>query len=104
MTADFLCDRLRFLRNERGISARELSLSLGQNETYINKIETKQSSPSIDSFFKICDFFKITPSQFFNENCKNTIEDDEEILKVFRSLPKDQAKHFFEIMRFVSKK
>ncbi|MBR1911209.1 MAG: helix-turn-helix transcriptional regulator [Treponema sp.] len=40
ITEEFFRDRLRFLRNERKISAREMSLALGQNETYINKIET----------------------------------------------------------------
>ena len=52
MTEDFFRDRLRFLRNERGISAREMSLSLGQNESYINKIETGKTSTTIGSFFE----------------------------------------------------
>ena len=51
MDENFFCDRLRFLRNERKISAREMSLELGQNETYINKIETRQRSVSMESFF-----------------------------------------------------
>ena len=31
--------RLTQLRNKQGISARDMSLSLGQSESYINKIE-----------------------------------------------------------------
>ena len=51
MDETFFYDRLRFLRNERKISAREMSLTLGQNEKYINKVETGQPSVSMDSFF-----------------------------------------------------
>ena len=62
---EFFRDRLRFLRNERAISAREMSLALGQNETYINKIETGQRSVSMDAFFRICDFLNVSPAAFF---------------------------------------
>ena len=31
--------RLAELRQEKGVSARDMSLSLGQSESYINKIE-----------------------------------------------------------------
>ena len=34
MNEKFFCDRLRYLRNERKISAREMSLALGQ-KTYL---------------------------------------------------------------------
>jgi len=39
---EFIIKRIQGLRDTRGISARDLSLSLGQNTGYINKIETKQ--------------------------------------------------------------
>ena len=38
---EFFRDRLRALRNERQVSEREMSLALGQNESYINKIGYK---------------------------------------------------------------
>ena len=42
-------DRLRFLKNERNLSAREMSLSLWQNVNYINLIENGKISPSISN-------------------------------------------------------
>ena len=36
-------DRLRYLRNKKKISAREMSIALGQNVNYINLIENGKS-------------------------------------------------------------
>lgn len=104
MTEKFLMDRIRFLRNERGISAREMSLSLGQNEAYINKIETGQRSLPMESFFKICEFFKITPCQFFDNEFNNTVMDDKEILSLFHRLSKKQSEILVELMTDLVKK
>ena len=57
--------RLVNLREQKGVSAREMSLSLGQNVNYINTIENNKSFPSMDGFFYICEYLGITPSEFF---------------------------------------
>ncbi len=41
MFEDFFVDRLTSLRNQKNVSAREMSLALGQNESYINRIENR---------------------------------------------------------------
>lgn len=66
MYEEFFPNRLAQLRNERNISARDMSLSIGQNPGYINNIESGKSLPSMASFFFICDFFGITPQEFFD--------------------------------------
>lgn len=38
-------ERLAQLRTQKGVSAREMSLSLGQSAGYINNIENKNSLP-----------------------------------------------------------
>ena len=58
-------NRLIQLRNRKGVSARDMSLSIGQNAGYINNIETGKSLPSMSAFFFICDYLEITPKQFF---------------------------------------
>lgn len=58
--------RLTQLRLEKGVSARDMSLSLGQSESYINKIENSRAMPSMSGFFYICDYLGITPQDFFN--------------------------------------
>jgi len=45
--------RLSELRIQKGVSARDMSLSLGQNSGYINHIENRQAYPSIPVFFNM---------------------------------------------------
>ncbi len=68
---NFLPDRLAKLRMQMGISARDMSLSLGQANNYINTIENRKSLPSMQSFFYICEFLDITPQEFFDEGNSN---------------------------------
>ena len=42
MYEDFVPERLAKLRTQKGISARDMSLSLGQANNYINNIENKK--------------------------------------------------------------
>ena len=44
MYEDFLPERLARLRTQKGVSARDMSLSLGQANNYINNIENKKAS------------------------------------------------------------
>ncbi len=67
MYEDFIPKRISQLRNELNISARDMSLSLGQNPGYINSIESGKSLPSMNVFFYICEFLKISPQEFFDE-------------------------------------
>ena len=58
--------RLAQLRVQKGVSAREMSLALGQNTGYISNIESGKTLPSMTEFFAICDYFGITPVEFFD--------------------------------------
>lgn len=60
--------RLSKLRTQKGVSARDMSLSIGQNPGYINNIETGKALPSMSSFFFICEYLNITPFDFFDIN------------------------------------
>ena len=58
--------RLMRLRELKGVSARDMSLSIGQNPGYINNIELGKSMPSLSGLFYICDYLGVTPSEFFD--------------------------------------
>ena len=60
--------RLAKLRTLKGVSARDMSLSLGQNAGYVNNIETGKALPSMAMFFCICDYLGVTPVQFFDDD------------------------------------
>lgn len=68
MYEDFFSERLAQLRESKNVSAREMSLAIGQNESYINRIENKKSYPSMQVFFYICEYLQITPQEFFTES------------------------------------
>jgi len=63
----FTQNRITQLRIQKGVSAREMSLALGQNDSYINRIENNKSLPSLPGLFYICEYFGITPQEFFDE-------------------------------------
>ena len=66
MYEDEFAIRLARLRSEKGVSARDMSLSIGQNAGYINSIESGKSLPSMSAFFFICEYLGITPQEFFD--------------------------------------
>ena len=53
MYEDFFADRIAFLRMQKNVSAREMSLAIGQNCSYINRIENKLAFPSMAAFLNI---------------------------------------------------
>ena len=63
--------RLARLREKKGVSARDMSLSIGQNPGYINNIESGKSKPSLDGIFYICEYLGVTPSEFFDMESSN---------------------------------
>ena len=66
-----LANRIAQLREKRRISARDMSLSIGQNPGYVNNIETGRAMPSMTNFFYICEFFGIEPKEFFDYDTEN---------------------------------
>jgi transcriptional regulator with XRE-family HTH domain len=58
--------RLSQLREGKGVSARDMSLSIGQNAGYINSIENGKALPSMAVFLSMCDYLGLSPSEFFD--------------------------------------
>ena len=63
--------RLAQLRTKKGVSARCMSLEIGQNSGYISNIEAKKAFPSMAAFFFICEYLEISPSDFFDTDAQN---------------------------------
>jgi len=64
----FLGKRITQLRSQNNMSARDLSLSIGQSAAYINNIENNNSLPSLKGIYYVCEFFKIPLSDFFDDS------------------------------------
>lgn len=104
MEIEEFVERLSTLRQEKGVSARDMSRSIGQNENYINNIENKKAFPSMTSFFYICEFLKITPAAFFEVQNPNPYR-IQQIVSDLMKLNSDQLEHIaFIVKEIVNKK
>lgn len=101
-------DRLRDLRNKNKISAREMSIALGQNVNYINLIENGKRFPSLPGFFAICDYLKITPSVFFDsenfvsdffESAKQAENEKKELVNFLENLTNEQISSILNLIK-----
>ena len=81
--------RLTQLREGKGVSARDMSLSMGQNPGYINNIETGKSLPSLTGLFYICEYFGISPKEFFDTESADPVK-ERELLEAVRGLNTEQ--------------
>ncbi len=97
MHEELFSKRLTQLRMEKGVSARDMSLSLGQSESYINRIENQKMMPSLTVFFYICDYFEISPDEFFVRDSlsKELIY----LINVLKELDPDQISHLTAIIK-----
>ena len=68
---DRFAKRLIELRGLKGSSARNMSLSIGRDGSYIGKIERKIFLPTVAEFYYICEFLGILPEEFFNYELDN---------------------------------
>ncbi|MDK2968403.1 MULTISPECIES: helix-turn-helix transcriptional regulator [Lacrimispora] len=73
MDESYIPIRLKQLRTKKGISATEMSLLLGQADNYISDIESKNTTPSMEHVLLICEFFGISPGEFFDEENANPL-------------------------------
>ena len=63
----YIKQRITDLRIEKGVSEYQMSLDLGHSRSYMQNISSGRSKPSIEEFLYICDYFGITPRDFFDE-------------------------------------
>lgn len=95
--------RLARLREKKGVSARDMSLSIGQNPSYINSIETGKFKPSLDGIYFICEYLGVTPSEFFDTESVNPSKLDS-IIKDMKKLNDQQLEMIASLVRDLAKK
>lgn len=71
MYGKFVADRITELRLKKNVSEYQMSLDLGRNKTYIQSITSGRNLPKMQQFFEICNYFEITPEEFFDQNLHN---------------------------------
>lgn len=71
MDGRFVRERITRLRLQKGVSEYKKSYDLGHSRGYINNISSGKTLPSMTEFFAICEYFGITPVEFFDDRAEN---------------------------------
>lgn len=71
MDGTFIRNRITELRLKKGVSEYQMSYDLGHSRSYIYNISSGKSLPPMTEFLEICNYFGITPSQFFDDSIEN---------------------------------
>lgn len=74
MDKKYIGQRIAQLRGAKKISARSMSIELGQSTEYINQIENGRSLPSVEGLLNICEYLEISPSDFFDTQTKYPLQ------------------------------
>ena len=90
MQEEDFAKRLSALRQEKGVSARDMSLSLGQNAGYINNIENGHN-------------LGITPKEFFDYDNESP-DTTRQLLEALTKIDKETLVHLTAIILALSKK
>lgn len=71
MYEEFVRNRITQLRIKKGVSEYQMSYALGHSRGYIYNISSGKSLPPLTELFAICEYFEITPTEFFDDSVSN---------------------------------
>lgn len=103
MDERFFAERLADLRIKKNVSAREMSLAIGQNEGYINRIENGKVFPSMQGFFYICEYLGVTPAEFFDPGNESPLK-RKQAYEALAGLSEEQLDIVLAVIRGLSNK
>ncbi|MCL6478096.1 MAG: helix-turn-helix domain-containing protein [Peptococcaceae bacterium] len=85
-------ERLRFFREQAGISGKYLAERAGLVPSQIYKIESNVTKPSLDSLERICQVLGITLGQFFSDQLAELSPEEHQIFEKVRKLSPEKLK------------
>lgn len=71
MDEQFVRDRITQLRLRKGVSEYRMSYDLGHSRGYVHNISSGKAMPPMKEFLAICEYFELTPQQFFDEGTQS---------------------------------
>lgn len=71
MDEAFVRDRITYLRMRKGISEYRMSIDMGHSKSYMQGISSGRAMPSMSEFLYMCEYFGITPRDFFDDEIEN---------------------------------
>ena len=102
MDKQFVQMRIARIRSAHKISARKLSLELGQSTEYINQIENGYALPSLEGLFNFCDYFNMSLGEFFEDKFEFPVE-YENIIKELNKMDSNAVNQVYELLKLINK-
>ena len=102
MDKKFVQMRIARIRNAHNVSARKVSIALGQSTEYINQIENGKALPSLEGLFNICDYFNITLGEFFDDRLEFPIE-YKHIIAELNKMDSVTVNQVYELLKLINK-
>ena len=103
MYDDFVRKRITQLRLQKGVSEYQMSYDLGHSRGYVYNISSGTALPPLKEFFAICEYFNITPQQFFDEK-SHFPESIEKASNLLKQLSEEDFALVFNIIERFAKK
>lgn len=103
MNEDFIRKRITQLRLQKNVSEYKMSFDLGHSKSYIQSISSGRSLPSMPEFLYICDYFGITPAEFFNTE-ENEIIKQHELYSESKNLKAEDIELLIQLAKRLNKK
>ena len=88
MNEKYIAERITELRLKKNVSEYRMSLDLGHSNSYVRSITSGKALPSMTEFLYICDYFGITPKEFFDDGLKN-VEQVKRLYDLTKNMPDD---------------
>lgn len=99
MDEEFIRKRITQLRLQKNVSEYRMSIDLGHSRSYIQSISSGRALPSMSEFLYICDYFNITPIDFFDTQSHETL-----LVQELNDLSKNLSKDDLNILIQLSKR
>lgn len=94
--------RVRFFRNEKGMSQEELAEATGVTQEYIARIETGVKGPSLDMILQIANALGTTANDLLSDNLNTLISDtDKQLHDIFSDCNNDERSILLRTLRFL---
>lgn len=94
----FVQERITELRLARDVSEYRLSKDLGFSKGYIQSISSGKTYSSITALYEICDYFKITPREFFDDGSAPDSELVHSLIHEIRNLPAEEQYFLYHFL------
>ena len=99
MELEQIINRISQLRTREGLSARELSLRIGKNEAYINRLEYRKNfEPSISVINDIAVACNSSIEEFFYYDISQ-YKIDKEIIELLKATPPNKKDAILELLK-----